>query len=240
MIRLIAIVVIVLAGCGEQPRVPVRFVAASSLTDVLPEVADASGAEVMFDFGSSSRLAVQIVEGAPADGFVSADTRWMDHVAARIDPATRVDLLGHVLVVAVPASAGAPPARPADLAALARIGVAGESVPAGRYADAALAHAGVAERLAPRLVRGDDVRTVLAWIAGGEVDAGVVYRTDALAEPRVRIAFALPAASHPPIVYPAAAIRDSARHNGAAAFLRFCRGERARAIFERAGFRVLP
>jgi molybdate transport system permease protein len=164
---------------------------------------------------------------------------------------TRVDLLGNELVVVVPARAGSggdSPGQeaftldsPGDLLSplVRRLGVAGESVPAGRYGRAALEWAGVWEGIEARVVRGANVRGTLEWVALGEVDAGIVYRTDALAEPRVRVAFAFPEGSHPPITYPAAVLAGASHPGSAQAFLEFCRTPEAGAIFEGAGFETL-
>lgn len=224
---------------------PLRVLAAASLADVLPRVADtyraAGGAAIVFSFDATSRLASQLKAGAPADLFFSADTRWMDDLAAQglVRKASRVDLLGNRLVLVVPAAGGAAPAGAADLPALSgRLALAGEEVPAGRYAREALRHAGVWEALAPRVVGGDSVRTVLAWVARGEASAGVVYTTDARIEPRVRAAFTFPEAGHTPIVYPVAVTSSSTQEAEAARFLTYCAGP-GRAPFEAAGFTVL-
>jgi molybdate transport system substrate-binding protein len=235
-------------GCedADVPRARLSVWAAASLAEVMPRVGDAfraeAGADVSFGFDGSSRLARQIHAGAPADVFISADAQWMSWLdeRARIEPDTRVDLLGNRLVVVVPASAGEPPEALEDLRdnRYERIAVAAEEVPAGRYAGAALAHHGLEDDLSTRFVRGANVRAALAYVAQGEADAGIVYRTDAIAEPRVREAFALDPASHPPIVYPAAVTRSSGDAATARHFLRFCRGQSARTIFADAGFEV--
>jgi molybdate transport system substrate-binding protein len=226
---------------GEEPAL-LRIVAAVSLSDVLPQIgADwtaATGQPVTFTFDATSRLAKQVESGLPADVFVSADEAWMDFLAERslIRPDTRRDLLGNSLVVVVPAT-GAPgqPALdgPQDLLQVGRVGVAGENVPAGRYARAALAKQW--DALAPRVVSGDSVRTVLGWVAKGEVQAGVVYATDARAEPDVQVASRFPPGSHPPIVYPAAVTTTASDPEAAAAFLEYCAGP-GWPRFEAAGF----
>ncbi len=222
--------------------------AAASLTDVLPQVARAwaghGGGPVRFSFDATSRLARQIEAGAPADLFFAADEKWMAEVKShgRIERGTDQPLLANQLVVVVPAAHGkATIHRASDLASAAvhRVAVAGEHVPAGRYADASLHALGLWDAVSRKLVRGNDVRTALAWVARGDVDAGFVYATDARVEPRVRVAFAVPGDAHPPIVYPVAVVRG-ARHAAAAErFLRFCRGAAARRLFAAAGFHVL-
>ena len=197
-----------LASCGPSASDrPVVF-AAASLAEVLQEAAEAyeeaGGSTPRFSFDATSRLARQLVEGAPADLFFSADARWMDEVEAAglLDQGSRVDLLGNALVVAVRAGVSGP-ADPAALAAHPpeRIALAGENVPAGRYADAALRSTGLLPALRSRVIRGHSVRSVLAWLARGDVPMAVVYASDVHSDPRVQVAFSLPAASHPPIVY---------------------------------------
>jgi len=234
-------------ACGRDHR-PLRVSAAASLADVLPPVARAwrrrGGPEVAFNFDATPRLARQIRAGAPSDVVVSADVEWVDtleHEGLVLERSRR-RLLGNELVTVVPAArAGAMPRSAGDLAAprFARIAIAGPNVPAGRYAHAALRSAGALDRLAPRFIEADSVRSALAWAARAEVDAAIVYRTDALAERRVTLAFTFPESSHPPIVYEAAVVRRSAEPEAAADFIELCASDETRGIFERAGFRVL-
>jgi molybdate transport system substrate-binding protein len=216
--------------------------AASSLTGTLDEVADRwrkqGNPAVSVHFDASSRLARQIEAGAAADVFIPADLEWMAYLETRgrIAAGTRVEMLGNTLVIAVPADSTRTVTGPADLAALERVGMAAESVPAGRYGRAALRALGGWTELAPRVVEGDSVRTVLAWTARGEVDAGVVYGSDARSEPGVRAVYTFPEASHPPVVYPAAVIDGSRGSAAAAAFLDWCAGPEADGVFAAAGF----
>lgn len=236
------------AATPEAPPAPVTLtgLAASSLTDVLPKVADAwkaeGGAAVTFSFDASSRLAKQVEAGAPADLVVFADTDTLDALAAKALVNGRRDLLGNTLVAVVPATGAWTPAAAADLASpsLTHLALAGEAVPAGKYARAALGAAGVWDAVSPRVVTGDNVRTTLAWVSRGEAEAGVVYATDARADAAVKVAFTFPADSHPPIVYPGAVVAASSHPTEAAAFLAFCQGDAARRIFEGAGFEVRP
>ena len=241
---------VLVASCGDdEAEARLSIWAAASLTDVLPEVAEAfvetgdgAGVEVVFSFDGSSRLARQIEAGAPADLFVSADEEWMDYLEERerIVESTRMNLVSNVLVVVVPRGQAEPPRAPTDLSAgrFAKIAVAGEEVPAGRYAEAALRHHGALEAVAPRFVRANNVRGALAYAAAGEVDAAIVYRSDAIAEPRVREAFAFDASAHRPIVYPAAVTRHAAQAELARHFLRFAQSDRAAVFFREAGFEV--
>lgn len=233
---------ILLASLAHADEITVS--AAVSLTEALQEVARqwtaAGHPSVVFAFDASSRLAKQIEAGAPADVFVSADEAWMDYLGERslIDRATRADLVGNTLVAVVPAGSSLKIGSARDLLApqVHHVALAADSVPAGAYARAALTHDGVWDALQPKIVSGDNVRTALAWVAGGEADAGFVYATDAKVEPRVKVAWTVPAGAHPRIVYPAAVVAGSAHAADAAAFLAWCRGPEAAKVFAAAGF----
>lgn len=240
-----------LLAAGEARAATVATVfAAASLQDALSAVGAAWAAgsrpAPRFSFGASSALARQIDQGAPADLFLSADEDWMDWLAARgrIVRASRRDLLSNRLVLIAPkgsrttlrVASGMPLAAALRSGRLAVADPA--AVPAGKYAKAALTSLGVWNQAAGRLLPAESVRTALAWVARGEAPLGVVYATDAAAEPRVRVVGVFPASSHPPIRYPAAMVAAS-RNDGAAAFLGFLRGPRAAAIFRRHGFGVL-
>ena len=230
---------ILLLGC-TPPKEPVVAFAASSLSESLTDVGKAwtsmGNPEVIFSFDASSRLAKQIEAGAPADLYISADTAWVDDLSGRDLVGARADLLGNTLVVTTPWLSSRTIEAPADLVGL-RLGLAGESVPAGRYARAALAAEWPA--LLPNVVTGDDVRSVLMWVAESEVDAGVVYATDTRVEPRARVAYTFPKASHPPIVYAGAVVTHSAHAAAAAELLAWCQSPVAKSIFTEAGFTAL-
>lgn len=230
------------AAAQEAPR-DLLVLAAASLTDVLPAVAEAwernGGVPVRFSFDATSRLAPQALEGAPADLFFSADRAWMDWLLERggVLAGSERDFLGNELVVVVRRGSPHPADAPA-LASFGRLALAGENVPAGRYAREALESAGVWDAVAGRVVRGGSVRGALEWVGRGEADAGVVYRTDAVGQPQVEVAFAFPAGSHRPVRYPAAVLAGSGAPETAAAFLDFAAGPEGRALFRAAGFRV--
>ncbi len=197
---------------------------------------------VRFSFDATSRVAPQVLQGAPADLFFSADMGWMDWVeeGGGILSDTRVTLLENELVLVVPAGREVFPRAPDGLAnpELQRLALAGENVPAGRYGKAALESTGVWESVLPRIVRAGTVRGALEWVAQGEVDAGIVYRTDAVAEDRVRVAFAFSTATHPPILYPGAVTTQAPHPEVAREFLDFCQSPGARAVFRDEGFRI--
>ncbi len=223
------------------PDSSLLVLAASSLADVLPRLADAwrraGGAEVRFSFDATSRLAVQALQSSSADAFFAADLEWMDWLEERaiVREGTEMAIAGNELVVVVPADAS-PLASPVDLARFPRIALAGENVPAGRYARAALEATGVWAEVADKVVRGGSVRGALEWVARGEVPVGIVYRTDAAAEPGVRVAFAFEASSHPPVLYWAAPLSASDAPESTDSFLRFVVGEEGQAIVGASGF----
>ncbi|MDP1028168.1 molybdate ABC transporter substrate-binding protein [Sphingomonas sp. KR1UV-12] len=238
----------VAAPAQDKPALTVF--AAASLTDALGAVGKAytarTGQAVRFSFAASGTIARQVEAGAQSDLFVSADAQWMDRLqqAGRLMPGARRDLLGGRLVLVAPARSrlrlvirpGFPLA--AALGAGGRLAI-GEpkSVPAGRYAQEALTRLGVWQQVAARLAPAQDVRAALAYVARGEAPLGVVYETDAAADPAVRVVGVFPAASHAPIVYPAAVLRDA--RPGATAFYRFLAGREAQAIFRRYRFRPI-
>ncbi|MBJ6981441.1 molybdate ABC transporter substrate-binding protein [Luteimonas sp. MC1572] len=228
---------------------PLTVFAAASLQESMDEAAsayrEATGQAVRVSYAASPALARQIQQGAPADVFVSADLDWMDVLQAQglIDAATRSELLGNTLVLIAPARSAARPfalGPGSDLLPL--LGARGrialgmvDSVPAGKYARAAFASLGMWDALKPRVAGTANVRAALMLVARGEVPLGVVYASDARAEPRVRVLATFPAASHPPIVYPVARVAAS-RHPHGAAFVRWLHSPPARAIFVRHGF----
>jgi molybdate transport system substrate-binding protein len=218
--------------------------AAASLKGALDEVAALEAPAPVIAYGASSALARQIENGAPADVFVSADLDWMDYLEKKgfVAPGTRRNVLGNRLVLVAPA---AEPVRlqPAPGFAIGRALGSGRlaladpaSVPAGKYARAALERLGVWDEVARRTAPAENVRAALALVARGETPLGVVYASDARAEPKVKVAGVFPEDSHPPIVYPAAALQGA--QPGARRFLERLSGARARAIFERHGFTV--
>lgn len=238
------------AGCA-RPAPALTVFAAASLQDALTAVgqawAQAGGAPATFSFGASPALARQIAQGAPADLFVSADEAWMDWLADRrlIRAASRHDLLSNRLALIAPARSDlqlaiGPGMSLARALGEGRLAVADvTAVPAGRYARAALEALGVWPSVEHRLLPGESVRAALAYVARGEAPLGVVYATDAAAEPGVRLVGLFPADSHPPIRYPVALVAAS-RHRQAGALLDFLRGPRAMAIFRRHGFGAPP
>jgi molybdate transport system substrate-binding protein len=221
--------------------------AAASLTDVLEEAGSAytkhSGVPVRFSFAASSALARQIESGAPADVFVSADQEWMDYLAGRrlVQTDTRTDVAGNSLVLVAPADSKATvrvqPGMPLAqlLGARGRLALADPAtVPAGRYAKAALEKLGAWKEVADRIIAADNVRTALNFVALGEAPLGIVYATDVRGSAKVRTLAAFPVGLHEPVTYPAAVTARGGRN--AQDFVRFLRSEAARAIFMAHGF----
>lgn len=222
---------------GDGPLV----LAAASLQESMTAAADAWARKgfrrPVISFAASSVLARQVAAGARADLFVSADQEWMDYLDQRtmLAPGTRASFLGNRLVLVARADT---PAERRPLAAMlrGRIAVADPaSVPAGRYAEAALRKLKLWNAAAPQLVRAENVRAALALVERGAAPYGIVYATDAQASTRVRVAGVFPQSSHPPIVYPLAKFRSST-HPEAERFRRFLVSDEGRAIFTRYGF----
>lgn len=234
---------------APPPQALVVF-AAASLTDAVSDVGraftSATRVPLKSSFAASPVLAKQIEAGAPADVFMSADTEWMDYRAKRglLRAGTRHDLLGNRLVLVAPAASPvhvtlAPGVDFSAALAGGRLATGDpDSVPVGRYAQAALTWLGAWDQVAPRLVRAENVRSALEFVARGEATLGIVYRTDALSEKRVRAVDVFPADSHPPIVYPVALTADA--HPEAAAFEDFLESAAAREIFAHYGFEPPP
>jgi len=223
--------------------------AAASLANVLGDLDKAftarTGIRVTSSLAASSTLAKQIEAGAPADVYFSADLQWMTYLEQRglLRPGSRHDVVGNSLVLIAPASSSlrvriAPGFDLARLLGGGRLAVADpDSVPAGIYAREALQKLGVWDSVVPRLVRAENVRAALAYVARGDAPLGIVYRTDALVEKGVRIAGAFPANSHSPIVYPAALTRHSS--STAVRYLAFIAGPDAQLVFRKWGFEPL-
>lgn len=235
-----------IAGCRKPVAGALSVLAAASLREAITEVAAAFTLDRKTDvrpvFDGTPRLARQILEGAPADVFASADEAWMDELEKNgaLAAGTRADFAASSLVVIVRKDAADAPKTLADLAKVRRLALAGEHVPAGRYARASLKSSGVWDAVAPRVASGDNVRVALEWVARGEADAAVVYASDPRVEPNVRVAFVLDESTHPPIRYPIAVLARSQRTDDARAFVTMVRGAVGRAALERAGLRALP
>jgi molybdate transport system substrate-binding protein len=239
----------VLGGEGLPAAAPVVFAAASMKT-ALDAVAAAwkadTGKTVSIAYASSAALAKQIEQGAPADIFISADLKWMDYLekSKLIQAGTRRNLLGNKLVLIEPSDADVTLeiAKGFDLAGTAGDGKIAvcmiDSCPGGIYAKEALESLGVFADVEPRLAQADNVRNALNLVARDEAKFGIVYATDAKADPKVKVVGTFPESSHSPIVYPVALIAASANPN-AALFLAYLTSQAATKIFLEEGFEIL-
>lgn len=223
--------------------------AAASLSDALKEIAKtyepASGDKLRFNLAASSLLARQIKEGAPADVFFSADELKMDDLARAglLLSDTRRPLLSNTLVIVVNAENGLAISAPADLAksSISRLALAEtQTVPAGIYAKSYLQKTGLWKTVSAKVVPTENVRACLAAVESGNVDAGIVYKTDALISKKVKIACEIPAAESPKITYPLAVVKDTKHEEAARNFATYLASPEARAIFEKYGFLPAP
>lgn len=234
------------ASAAADEKSPVVVFAAASLTDAVTEIGTAftreTGIPVQYSFAASSLLARQIEAGAPAEVFFPADQEWMDYLDKKrvLKPGTRRDVVGNRLVLIAPASSRADvkiTTGPALLAAIGNARIATgdpDSVPAGKYAKAALTKLGAWEGLQARLVRAENVRSALAYVARGEAPFGIVYLTDARIDRNVKVLDTFPEGTHEPITYPIAlTLRADA---DAQRFLTYVSGESAAATFTKFGF----
>ncbi|MBW4710017.1 molybdate ABC transporter substrate-binding protein [Roseobacter sp. YSTF-M11] len=235
-------------GPGSARADDVTVFAAASLKTALDAIAGAfeadTGHVVTVSYAGTPVLARHIALGAPADIFISANPDWMDWAEARgsLVPQSRQDLLTNDLVLIAHGTDEAVDLKPSALVARlgdARIAMAlVDAVPAGIYGKSALSYFGVWHMLETRIVQTDNVRAALALVALGEAKFGVVYKSDAIAEPRVSVIATFPPSSHPQITYPAALIegRDTP---AARAFFDYLRVPASRDMFERQGFAVV-
>jgi molybdate transport system substrate-binding protein len=233
----------------DTAAAPVVFAAASMKT-ALDAVAAAwkadTGKTVSIAYASSAVLAKQIEQGAPADIFISADLKWMDYLekAKLIRVGTRRNLLGNKLVLIEPSDADVKLeiAKGFDLAGAGGDGKIAvcmiDSCPAGIYAKETLVSLGVFAGVEPKLAQADNVRNALNLVSRGEAKFGIVYATDAKADPKVKVVGTFPASSHSPIVYPIALVAASANPD-AAFFLAYLTSQAANQIFLEQGFEVL-
>jgi molybdate transport system substrate-binding protein len=226
------------ARAQTDAPVPVTVFAAASLRDAVTEISEGYPADVTLSFGGSGTLARQIAAGAPADVVILAHrdwATWMTEQGLTLDGTLTEVAGGRLVVIGAP---GAPPLdapdAPALLAALngGRLAMGQrDGVPAGAYAREWLTGIGAWDALLPALAETDNVRAALALVAQGAAPLGVVYASDALAEPRVSVLYEVPAVAHSPIRYPAAAVTDAGR-----AFVAHLASPGAAATFARYGF----
>lgn len=246
---------ILLGGCGPHPSAtsrpaedakPVVVFAAASTTNALDEIKAAfekhNGGQVRSSYAASSALAQQIVNGAEADLFLSADVKWADHVADKTPVARRRNLLGNRLVIIVPSGSALRLQKPDDL-------LSGEvkhlalgdpaAVPVGRYAKQALTKLGLWDKVQAKVAPAEDVRHALAYVETAAAEAGIVYATDARVSAKVRVASEIPTDLTEPVRYPVLLLGKAELNPKAAAFYEYLSSAEARKVFEKAGFEVL-
>ena len=228
----------------------VVILAAASLKNALDDASAAwtkeTGKATKISYAASSALAKQIEAGIPADLFISADIPWVDYVAERklIKPASRFDFLGNEIVliagkdskVDLKIDKGFPLRAALGDGRLAMANI--DAVPAGKYGKASLESMGVWASVADRVAQAENVRMAMTLVSRGEAPLGIVYRTDAAADPNVKIVGAFPASSHPPIIYPMALLSTSTNPD-ADAFVTYLKSPAAKPFFEKQGFTVL-
>jgi molybdate transport system substrate-binding protein len=236
-------------GCGSQgasktgPVEPIVVFAAASTADALEEIlakfSGARGVETRTNFAASSTLAQQIVNGAEADLFLSANESWAEEVAKAGLVAERSNLLSNSLVVVIPRESSLSISQLSDLEnpQVKRIAMGDpQSVPAGVYAREALEMSKLWEAIRPKVVAAADVRQALVFVETGAADAGIVFATDAQASSTVKVALRIDPSLSSPIRYPLILVKRSPPRSEAKALYDFLRGPTAAGIFERHGF----
>jgi molybdate transport system substrate-binding protein len=234
------------AAATPQSKSEIIVSAAISLKDALDEVAHLYEAShpnvaVKTTYGASGTLQAQIEQGAPVDVFLSAAPKQMDALAAKglLLEGTRKDLLRNEIVLIVPADSSLKITSFQDLtrADVKRVALGQPAaVPAGQYAKEVLTNFGIYDAVNSKAVLAKDVREVLTFVETGNVDAGIVYSTDALSSSKVRIVARAPENTHSPVIYPVAVIKDSKNPAIAREFTDFLSGPQARAVFRKYGF----
>lgn len=224
-----------------------RISAAASLSETMTEISALHekfhGGKPILNFGGSNALARQIKEGAPCDLFFSADEATLQQLLAGdlLHANSVANLLGNSLVVITPANSPLKVQSATELAMVKRVALGDPAaVPAGVYARKWLESQNTWKAIEPKIVATENVRGALAAVASGNVDAGVVYKTDAMTSKEVTVAYEVPADQAPPIIYPIAATKSSKDPGKAIRFIAFLRTEEAAAIFRKHGFVPLP
>ncbi|MFH0959322.1 MAG: molybdate ABC transporter substrate-binding protein [Pseudomonadota bacterium] len=246
---LAAFLIAFVSDCPATSAGRVTIFAAASTTNAINDIAAAfkkqTDIEVTPSFASSSTLAKQIDQGAPASVYISADEDWMNFLDKKnlIDSSSRRDLLGNRLVIIAPASSKLTKIDNVKSEIIGALGAGKittgdpDHVPVGKYTKAAMQKLGVWNDLEPKMARAGDVRGALALVERGEAELGVVYSTDAAIGKNIKIIGAFPLASYPKVVYPVALIKSNVSPD-AKKFFEFLNGPEAKAIFEKYGFSV--
>lgn len=252
VVALVILAALGFMGCGRphgnSGGETVYCLAATSTRDALEEIRAAfqkeTAVQVQLSPDDSSRLAVQIIQGVPADIFLSANQQWADHVKDQELAGPIKPLLENRLILVVPATNPAGISTAPDLAKpeVQRVAVAGPTVPAGIYARQALKSLGLWEDLEDqkKIVTGDTVRVVLAYVERGEVEAGIVYATDGRTSSKVKTVLEFAAATHDPIIYPLVLLKEGEKKAAARRFAEYLQSPAAGVVFRKHGFQFLP
>lgn len=255
LLGLMLFIVAATAGCGvgkEQSKAnaePVNLTisAAASLKDAMEELITIYAKQhpdviISYNFAASGPLQKQIEEGAPVDLFISAGKSQMDALAEKglLVDASRIDLLGNELVLIANKDSKLTGFEGLTDPGVAKISIGTpETVPAGKYAQEALTSLKLMDKLQPKLVMANDVRQVLTYVETGNVDAGLVYRSDAMSGKEIKVVAAAPADSHKPIVYPMAVIKSTKHQKETEAFAAFLSGDEAAQVFTKYDFKTV-
>jgi len=255
LLMVFALTTSLIAGCsGEKqatpatpaPKIELNVSAAVSLKDALEEIkknyeAKNPNTTLVYNLGASGALQKQIEQGAPTDIFMSAAPKQMDDLDAKnlVNKPTRKNLVENKLVIIVPKASTLAISTYEDLTKdevqKLSIGETG-SVPAGQYAQEVLKKLGIWDKIKDKAVLAKDVRTVLTYVETGNVEAGIVYKTDALSSEKVKIVATAPEGSHQPIVYPVAVLSGTKQQKAAEDFLAYLSAPECRVVFEKYGF----
>lgn len=255
ILTVLLIAALTLAGCGgtkeappaaQQTPVELNISAAISMKDALTEIqknyqAKNPNVKLLFNLGASGSLQKQIEQGAPTDIFISAAPKQMNELQEKklINPETRKNLVENKLVVVVPKESKLNISKYEDLTqdGVKKIAL-GETavVPAGQYAQEVLQKLGIWDKVQGKVVFAKDVRTVLAYTETGNVEAGIVYKTDAVSSDKIKVVATAPEGSHQPIVYPIAVVSGTKQAKQAEDFIKYLFGPESKAILEKNGF----
>ena len=237
------------ASCSKAAKkTELTILAAASLTDVCAELKaeyqkENPGTELLFSFGGSGALQAQIEAGAPCDVFISAAKKQMAALEKQnlMETGSVSNLLQNQVVLILPKGSVLKISSFEELASPAvKLVAVGEpqSVPVGQYAKAVCDSLGIWEAVSAKANFASDVRTALSWVEEEACDSGIVYATDAASSQKVFVAASAPKGSCPPVIYPVGIVAESGHKEAARAFVDFLRSEKAKAVFEKAGFKM--
>jgi molybdate transport system substrate-binding protein len=232
------------APTQNDAKQPLVLSAAASTKEIMEALADKfrvdTGTEVKVNLGASSSLAAQILAGAPADLFLSANQQWADEIQKSGQAGTSARLLTNKLVMVVPTKNPGEVHKPEDLLSdkVKKIALAGEKVPAGMYADQSLEKLGLLKKLtdANKIVRGQDVRSALSYVERGEAEAGIVYSTDVGMAEGAESVYDFDPKSHDEIVYVLVLLKHGADNPDAKKFFEFLQSPAANDVYTKFGF----